>query len=81
MLIRAHRFVGTTTLALALVPEVTKVVTLEYEPYLETFAAPFFEREGVKDKIDVRIGDAKTALQKLADEGQQFDVVRMRSGT
>lgn len=68
-------FVGTTTVALALVPEVERVVSLEYEPFLRDFATPFFERAGVRDRIDVRVGDARDTLKALRDEEQQFDMV------
>ncbi|EJD33542.1 caffeoyl-CoA O-methyltransferase [Auricularia subglabra TFB-10046 SS5] len=68
-------FAGTTTVALALVPEVEQVVSLEYEPFLRDFAKPFFERAGVEDKIDVRVGDARETLKVLHDEGLGFDMV------
>jgi spermidine synthase len=71
-------FVGTTTLALAILPEVKEVVTLEYEPYLLEFAAPFFEKHHVRSKIDARIGDARESIKQLAKEGKKFDVVRPR---
>ena len=54
-------------------PQVTAVVSLEYEGYLREWTAPWFKREGVSDKIDVRIGDGQAELKQLAHEGQKFD--------
>ncbi|KZV94304.1 S-adenosyl-L-methionine-dependent methyltransferase [Exidia glandulosa HHB12029] len=68
-------FVGGTALALAMLPTVEKVVSLEYEEYLLEFATPYFEHAGVREKMDVRIGDGLDGLKQLAEEGQQFDMV------
>ena len=70
-------FTGTTTVSLALVPGVEKVVSLELEGYLKEINTPFFEQAGVAHKIDVRIGDALASLDALAKEGVSFDMVRI----
>lgn len=69
-------FTGTSTVALALVPGVEKVVTLEIEGYLKEINTPYFDEAGVSNKIDVRIGDALTSLNALVNEGASFDMVR-----
>lgn len=68
-------FTGTTTLSLALVPTVEKVVSLELEGYLEETNRPFFDQSGVSEKIEIRIGDALESLDKLIEEGMVFDMV------
>ena len=68
-------FTGNTTLALAMVPTVEKVVSLELEQFLEQTNRPFFEKSGVSEKIDIRIGDALTSLDKLVEEKASFDMV------
>jgi len=68
-------FTGTTTVSLALVPTVNKVVALELEPYLLEHNLPSFKEAGVADKIDVRIGKALESLEKLEAEGASFDMV------
>ena len=68
-------FTGTTTVSLACLPAVVKVVTLEIEAYLETHNRPYFDAAGVANKIDIRIGDAATSLGTLAKEGHSFDMV------
>jgi predicted O-methyltransferase YrrM len=68
-------FTSTTTVALALLPDVEKIVALDIEPYLVEFAKPFYEQANVKDKIDFRIGDAVETLKNLEKEGQTFDMV------
>lgn len=69
-------FTGTTTVALAMLPTVEKVVTLELEGYLETTNRPYFEQTGVSEKIDIRIGDALASLDVLIKENASFDMVR-----
>ncbi|THH32487.1 hypothetical protein EUX98_g1680 [Antrodiella citrinella] len=68
-------FTGTTTVSLALVPSVHKVVALEFEPYLLDHNLPNFQKAGVADKIDVRIGKALDSLDILEAEGASFDMV------
>lgn len=67
-------FTGTTTVSLAMVPSVEKVVTLELEGYLERRNRPYFEQSGVSDKIDIRIGNALTSLDRLIKENALFDM-------
>lgn len=64
-------FRGYTTLALALgLPAGGRVVTLELEPELVDWAAGFWEKAGVRDLIDARIGPAAETLdQLLAEDG------------
>ncbi|GAA97257.1 uncharacterized protein L969DRAFT_69527 [Mixia osmundae IAM 14324] len=68
-------FTGTTTVALALVSSVKHIVALEIEPYLKENNEPFFKEAGVADKVDMRIGDALKALDKLEEEQQSFDMI------
>ena len=68
-------FTGTTTISLAMLPSVEKVVALELEGYLESLNRPYFERANVSGKIDIHIGDAKASLDKLSNENQMFDMV------
>jgi caffeoyl-CoA O-methyltransferase len=68
-------FIGTTTVSLALLPQVEKVVTMDIEPYLVELSSPWWEKAGVGHKIRTMIGDAKEGMQKLRDEKQQFDFV------
>lgn len=69
-------FTGTATLALALLPKITRVVALDIEPYLEEFDRPYWKRAGVSHKIDLRIGVAVDLIQQLKGEGsKQFDLV------
>lgn len=74
-------FTGTTTVSLASVSSVEKIVTLELEAYLEKHNRPYFEEAAVADKIDVRIGDAMTTLDALSKEGASFDMVRLFSNS
>lgn len=73
-------FTGTTTVSLAMLPTVEKVVTLELEGYLESNNRPHFEQSGVSEKIDIRIGDALASLDQLIKEGASFDMVRLLLG-
>lgn len=68
-------FTGTTTISLASVPTIERVVTLELEAFLEKHNRPYFEEATVSEKIDVRIGDAMASLDVLAKEGASFDMV------
>ncbi|EKM57117.1 uncharacterized protein PHACADRAFT_172804 [Phanerochaete carnosa HHB-10118-sp] len=68
-------FTGTTTVSLALLPTVERIVTLELEEYLEQTNRPFFEQAGVSEKIDIRIGDALSSLDKLIADNASFDMV------
>ena len=68
-------FASTTTVALALLPFVSKIVALDIEPYLVEFAKPFYEKAKVEDKIDFRIGDAIKTLEDLEANEDGFDLV------
>lgn len=69
-------FTGTTTISLASVPTVERIVTLELEAFLEKHNRPYFDEATVSEKIDVRIGDATVSLDILAKEGVSFDMVQ-----
>ncbi|THH31782.1 hypothetical protein EUX98_g2386 [Antrodiella citrinella] len=68
-------FTGTTTVSLALLPTVDKVVTLDIEPYLREINTPYFQQAGVAHKIDIRIDDALSSLTNLHKEGASFDMI------
>jgi len=53
-----------------------RIVTLELEPHHAKVARSNFERAGVSDKIDVRVGPALHSLAALADENAgPFDLI------
>jgi predicted O-methyltransferase YrrM len=53
-----------------------RIVTLELEPHHARVARSNFERAGVSDKIDVRVGPALQSLTALADENVgPFDLI------
>jgi predicted O-methyltransferase YrrM len=53
-----------------------KVVTLELDPHHAKVARSNFERAGVSDKVDLRVGVALQSLAKLADENAgPFDLI------
>jgi len=53
-----------------------RIVTLELEPHHAKVARSNFERAGVSDKIDVRVGPALQSLAALADENAgPFDLI------
>jgi len=68
-------FTSTTTVALALLPFVEKIVAMDIEPYLVDFAKPFYEQAKVQDKIDFRVGDAIKTIDDLEAAGESFDLV------
>ncbi|KAI0083788.1 S-adenosyl-L-methionine-dependent methyltransferase [Irpex rosettiformis] len=68
-------FTGTTTVTLAMIPTVEKVVALELEGYLKDWSRPYFEQAQVSDKIDVWVGDAVSSLNRLDEEHASFDLV------
>lgn len=68
-------FTGTTTVSLALLPHVERVVTMDIEAYLVEHNLKWWKQAGVSDKIETRIGDAKAGLQKLKEDKEQFDLV------
>lgn len=68
-------FTSTTTVALALLPQVERIVALDIEPYLVEFAKPFYKQAQVENKIDFRIGSAIKTLEDLEAAGETFDMV------
>ncbi len=49
-----------------------KLITTDINPEMEDFAIPFFEEAGLKDKINMLIGDAAQIIEKLKGP---FDLV------
>lgn len=73
-------FTGTTTVCIAnQLPEGGKVTALEIDPYLDAFTRPLFDKTGLGDKIDVKVGNAVEELDKIAlnilDDQEAFDVI------
>lgn len=69
-------FTGYSALAMAeVLPPDGRLVTLEIEPFLAAFARPFFERAGVADRVEVRVGAALDAMAALAEAGETFDLI------
>lgn len=68
-------FTSTTTVALAMLPNVEKIVALDIEPYLVEFAKPYYKQANVDEKIDFRIGDAIKTMEALENSGETFDMV------
>ncbi|PWN34526.1 S-adenosyl-L-methionine-dependent methyltransferase [Meira miltonrushii] len=71
-------FTGTTTLAVAdvLPKEGGKIIALELDAYLRELANPFFERAGVKERVDVRIGKAMDSIQEMIKAKEDpFDLI------
>ena len=69
-------FTGYSTLCLArALPPGCTVVTCDISARWPAIAADYWQRAGMSDRIDVRIGDAKQTLAALADErgGESFD--------
>ncbi len=42
-----------------------KLITMDCNPEMEDFASPYFEEAGLKDKIEMIIGDATEIIEKL----------------
>lgn len=71
-------FTGYSTLCMArALPPDGVVVTCDLEGRWPAIGADYWERAGVSDRIDVRIGDATKTLAALADErgDESFDFV------
>lgn len=57
-------------------PEGGKLITLEIDPRHAEVARTNFERAGVTDKVEVRLGPASETLRQLTAEGiEPFDVI------
>lgn len=53
-----------------------RVITCEVDPHHAEVAAQNFERAGVSDRVEIRIGPAADTLQRLVEEGMDpFDLV------
>jgi predicted O-methyltransferase YrrM len=46
-------------------------VALDIEPYMKRFSAPYFQKAGLADRIQVVVGSAQESLQQLARTGQR----------
>lgn len=69
-------FTGYSSICMAYgLPEDGHIDTLEINDELEDLIMEGFERAGVKDKVTLRIGDARETLKALASEGRQYDFV------
>lgn len=71
-------FTGYSTLCLArAVPAGGRVITCDITDRWPSIGAPYWQRAGVADRIDLRVGDARETLAKLhAEEGPDgFDLV------
>ncbi|MGH3820583.1 MAG: O-methyltransferase, partial [Pseudonocardiaceae bacterium] len=71
-------FTGYSTLCMArALPAGGRLVTCDISKKWPAIAAPYWERAGVADRIDVRIGDAhETLTELLAEQGpDSFDFV------
>jgi predicted O-methyltransferase YrrM len=52
-----------------------QLVTLEFDPKHAQVARGNIARAGFAEKVDVRLGDARENIQKLAAEGRSFDLI------
>eukprot|EP00878_Enallax_costatus_P015587 GHUV01016327.1.p1 GENE.GHUV01016327.1~~GHUV01016327.1.p1 ORF type:complete len:470 (+),score=128.07 GHUV01016327.1:350-1759(+) len=69
-------FTGTTSLAMAeALPQDGTLIPLDIEPYMAEFAAPFFQRAGLADRIKPMIGPAQESMVKLGQQGTSFDLI------
>ncbi|XP_033735961.1 probable caffeoyl-CoA O-methyltransferase 1 isoform X2 [Pecten maximus] len=69
-------FTGNSALAMAeALPVDGKVVALEISEYIGKFARKLMDESPHGKKIDIQIGPAKDNMEKLAQEGHQFDIV------
>ena len=69
-------FTGMSALAMAEgIPSDGKVVTIENDEKIAKAAQEGFDASNVGDKIQLLVGAAVEIMQKLKDEGQQFDLI------
>lgn len=69
-------FTGYSSLAFALaLSEEGKIVTCDKDPSTTQIAQQYWEKGGVRSKIDLRLRDAMETLQILADEQALFDFI------
>lgn len=60
----------TAAAAAAVTPSV-QLIPLDIEPYMAEFAAPFFEKAGLANRIKPMIGPADESMVKLGQEGRR----------
>lgn len=69
VVVEVGTFTGYSTLCMArALPAGGKVITCDISAKWPRFAAPYWQRAGVADRIDVRIGDARATMAALRDE-------------
>ncbi len=68
-------FTGYGTLAMALaLPPGGRVVTLDVNEHWPATGRQYWERAGVADRVELRVGLALESLERLSDEGAAFDL-------
>lgn len=69
-------FTGCTALAFAeTIPEDGKVVSCELDPHIADLARSFLDKTACGKKVEIMKGPAKSSLEILAENKQQFDVI------
>lgn len=69
-------FTGFSAICIAsALPENGHLDTLELNDELEDVILEGFEKAGLSEKISLHIGDCKETVQRLKDEGRQYDIV------
>ncbi|MFF0226975.1 O-methyltransferase [Streptomyces sp. NPDC004629] len=69
-------FTGYSTLCMArALPTDGRLVTCDIAAKWPDMGRPFWEKAGVADLIEVRVGDARATLAALHEEGAEFDFV------
>lgn len=68
-------FTGYSSICMALgLPEGGRLTTLEINDELEPLMREAWDRAGVADRIELRLGDALESLEKLSTAGESFDL-------
>lgn len=62
-------FLGSTTLSIALAKSVNKIHALDINDTYVNIGRPYWDRAGISNKIDVRLGSAIDSLQQLINDG------------
>ncbi|KAH9822554.1 O-methyltransferase-domain-containing protein [Melampsora americana] len=72
-------FTGTITTLFGSIKSVEKVISLEYEAFLEDWCRKFWkdsEIEGLNGKIEIKIGAASDSIEKMVKDGEEpFDLI------
>jgi len=69
-------FTGMSALAMAEgIPADGKVVTLECYENIAKVAQKIFDDSTVKDKIDLKVGQANEFMKKMVEDGEKFDII------